>query len=474
MRGEIETTSMATIEPYETKAGKRYRVRYRTPGRGQTDKRGFKTKREAEAFAATVEVSKMRGEYVAPALGRATIGTLAPEWLARKRQSTAPSHHRMLECAYRVHVQPRWAAVSVSDVDTLGVEAWIAKMIRNGAGATTVLRAHGVLSGILADAVKAKRLAVNPATGIDNLPRKMTRRHVYLSADDVHRLADASGEHRALVLVLAYCGLRWGEAVALRVADVEFLRRRLSVSQNAVQIGVRHAVGPTKGRKARSVPVPAFVLDELSVQCKGKASGDLVFPSPAGGYLPRPKSSTGWFTAAVRKAKVQKITPHDLRHTCASLAVSAGVNVLALQRMLGHTSAAMTLDTYSDLFDDDLDAVAVTLHSRYSRSSVGKRWARDLATTMRDPKSHFICENGRGCRVRAEGFEPSCSFEHRHLKPACIPVPSRPQAVDRTAPLVDESVGGPAYLGFITVTRGAQSCDRRRNSKPCSASSQPV
>ena len=97
-----------------------------------------------------------------------------------------------------------------------------------------------------------------------------------------------------------------------------------------------------------------------------------MFPGHDGGYLPRPKSSTGWFQAAVKRAGVQKITPHDLRHTCASLAVSAGVNVLALQRMLGHTSAAMTLDTYSDLFDDDLDAVAVTLHSRYSRSSVGK------------------------------------------------------------------------------------------------------
>ena len=76
---------------------------------------------------------------------------------------------------------------------------------------------------------------------------------------------------------------------------------------------------------------------------------------------------------------VQKITPHDLRHTCASLAVAAGVNVLALQRMLGHTSAKMTLDTYADLFDDDLDAVAVTLHTRYSRSSVGKVWARERA-----------------------------------------------------------------------------------------------
>lgn len=269
-------------------------------------------------------------------------------------------------------MRPHWGAVSVAAVDLLGVEAWIASMGREGSGATTEIRAHGVLSGILADAVKAKRLAANPCRGVENLPRRTSKRHVYLSADDVRRLAAESGEHAPLVLLLAYCGLRWGEAVALRVADVEFLRRRLTVSENAVQLGTRHAVGPTKGRKSRSVPVPAFVLDELSVQCKGKAPGDLVFPGRDGGYLQRPKSSTGWFQAAVKKAKVQKITPHDLRHTCASLAVAAGVNVLALQRMLGHTSAKMTLDTYADLFDDDLDAVDVTLHARYSLESVPK------------------------------------------------------------------------------------------------------
>ena len=106
---------------------------------------------------------------------------------------------------------------------------------------------------------------------MENRPRKTAKRRVYLSAEDVDRLADAAGEHRALVLALAYTGIRWGEAIALRVRDVEFLRRRLSVHENAVQIGVDHAVGPTKGRKARSVPVPAFVLDELSVQCQGKA-----------------------------------------------------------------------------------------------------------------------------------------------------------------------------------------------------------
>ncbi|MCW2663224.1 MAG: site-specific recombinase XerD [Mycobacterium sp.] len=131
-----------------------------------------------------------------------------------------------------------------------------------------------------------------------------------------------------------------------------------------------YAVGQTKGRKVRSVPVPTFVLEELSLQCKEKAPGDLVFSGPAGGYLPHPKSSGGWFAAAVKRAGVQQITPHDLRHSCASLAISAGVNVLALQRMLGHTEGHS--GHLCGLFDTDLDAVATTLHANYSRESVRK------------------------------------------------------------------------------------------------------
>lgn len=120
------------------------------------------------------------------------------------------------------------------------------------------------------------------------------------------------------------------------------------------------------------MPVSTFVLDVLSMECADKASGDLVFAGRSGTYLPRPKSSGGWFAGAVKRAGVQTITPHDLRHTSASLAISTGVNVLALQRMLGHTSAKVTLDTYADLFDTDLDAVAATLHAKYSRGNVRK------------------------------------------------------------------------------------------------------
>ena len=126
---------MATISKYQQHAGQRfYRVRYRKADNRQTDKRGFKTKRDAERWANSVKVNKMTGEYIAPSLGKITVGELAADWLARKKQATAPSHYRTLESAWRVHVKPRWGSVSVADVDVLSVEAWIAAMGTKGLG----------------------------------------------------------------------------------------------------------------------------------------------------------------------------------------------------------------------------------------------------------------------------------------------------------------------------------------------------
>jgi hypothetical protein len=106
---------VATIEAYETPAGRRYMVRYRTPQRTQTKARGFKTNRDAQEFAATVEVRKMEGQYVAPSLGRVTVTELAPTWLSRKESDVAPSNYRTLESA-PIHVEPRWGR---SDCPTL-------------------------------------------------------------------------------------------------------------------------------------------------------------------------------------------------------------------------------------------------------------------------------------------------------------------------------------------------------------------
>lgn len=279
-----------------------------------------------------------------------------------------------------------------------------------GRSATTVLRALGVLAGILDDAVAEGRISKNAARGLDpkrrEKPTKPRRKHIYLDHDAVARLADESGEHRTLVLVLSYCGIRWGELVALRVRHVDEVRRRLLVIDNAVQLGVDHAVGDPKGDEPREVPVPRFVMTELKKQIHGRGPDSLVFGDGTN-YLPRPKSDGGWFAGAVKRAKVQRITPHDLRHTAASLAISAGANVLAVSRMLGHENPQMTLRTYADLFDTDF---------RHGERGAGHGPAEKCVQTGSTPRPTAPESDVIGpstWRFRrmtvavAEGFEPS-------------------------------------------------------------------
>lgn len=371
---------MATIKRYQTAGGERWEVRYRQPNGNTSRKRGFTTKRAAEDWDANNKVAINTGSYVAPSRGRVTVGHLAPGWLERKKATTEPSHSRMLDSAWRVHVSPVWSNVPVSKVTTTGVKNWSAAMTGKGCSATTVLRALGVLAGILDDAVEDGRITKNRARGLDpkkkEVPTKPKKKHVYLGHDEVGRLADEAGEHRTLILVLAYCGIRWGEAVALRVRHVDEVRRRLLVIDNAVQLGVDHAVGDPKDDEPREVPVPKFVLAELKKQMVGRGPNDLVF-GDGKSYLPRPKSVDGWFAGAVKRAKVEKITPHALRHTAASLAISAGANVLAVSRMLGHENPQVTLRTYADLFDADLDKVSAALDVAH-RKSVSKRGPKQV------------------------------------------------------------------------------------------------
>lgn len=372
---------MAVVESYQTAQGQRYRVRYRTPENKQTSKRGFKTKKEASLFAAKVEVDMAAGDFVNPSAGRATVGELSVPWLKAKR-GLKPSAFAPLESALRVYVLPRWGSVPVNKVKPSAVEAWIAEVAVGEAvtahayesekskpkSATTVLRALGVLAGILDLAVKDHRLTKNPARGAENLPKKSSKKSKrYLAHREVAQLASAAPSNAlgTLVLTLAYAGLRWGEAGGLEVADVDFDRARLRVERSATWVQRAMHVGAVKNWEKRSVPIPAFLLPVLLAECEGKGQRDLVFTDPkTGEYLGVPDlrgDRNGWWVAMCRAAGIDRLTPHDLRHTYASLSVSSGANVKALQRALGHKSAAMTLDIYADLFDSDLDAVSVAL-----------------------------------------------------------------------------------------------------------------
>ena len=131
---------MATIEPYETARGRRYRVLYRTPEQKQTSKRGFRTKKDAELFRASVEVKKATGEFIDASAGRTTVGERSGSWLAGKEAAQKPSAYRALEITWRLHVEPRWGNVALSAVEQSAVQAWVTELSRKRS-ATVTLRA---------------------------------------------------------------------------------------------------------------------------------------------------------------------------------------------------------------------------------------------------------------------------------------------------------------------------------------------
>ncbi|WP_127817860.1 site-specific integrase [Microbacterium sp. CPCC 204701] len=364
---------MGSVRPYTTVKGKRYEVRYKKPDGSHGGKRGFQRKRDAELWLAEIESSRAKGAYIDPQAAKVTVGSLGPAWLEAKRAMMKPSSFAPIETAWRLRVEPTWGRWEVAAIRHTDVRAWVAKL-SSEIGATVTIRTFGVLASVLDDAVFDGRISSNPArVGRIGLPKKTRGRHGYLTHDEVLRLAQHSGDRALLVLLLSYTGIRWGEATALRVGDIDAAKGRLHIHANAVEVQGKIHVGTTKSHKGRLVPVPAFLVEELLAATAGRSRDALVFSAPDGGYMRRTRASDGsksWFKTALTKAELQPMTVHDLRHTAASLAVQSGANVKTIQRMLGHTSAAMTLDVYSDLFEDDLDAVSAALDRAAAKAGV--------------------------------------------------------------------------------------------------------
>jgi len=269
-------------------------------------------------------------------------------------------------------------------------------MTEEGLSPSRIRQAHQCLAAILEQAVDDGLLGRNPARRVE-LPRLGQPDHRYLTAEQVTRLGDAmlNGEHQTMVFVLAYGGLRWGEMAALRRGRVDVLRRRLDIKEAVTEISGRLSFGSPKTDQTRTVHLPAFVAEMLGHHLESVEADEaaLVFTAPKGGPLRYSNARMAiWDPARTRAGEdLADITPHHLRHTCASLMRAAGADVKAIQQQLGHRSATVTLNTYTHLFEGDLEEVAERLEA-YSATKSGPERVLgqvvDLPTTGENPRVH--------------------------------------------------------------------------------------
>ena len=354
------------------KPGHAWQVRYRDPDRVERS-RTFRTREEADRFARTVISSVDDGSYVDPALGKTPFGRWALEWLEAASVGLKPKTVSGYRSMLRNHLLPEFGALPLAKIRALDVNRFVTRLSASGMSPSRVRSIYFLLQSVLRSAVDSGYIARSPCVGM-KLPRTTKREAAFLTADEVHRLADSVPDrYRALVYVLAYGGLRWGEAVALRRKRMNLLRRRIEVVESLADVDGVLYFGSTKTHQERQVALPASVIDILTEHLSshvGRGADALVFTSTEGAPLRLPNFRRRVWEPALAAAGLGPTRIHDLRHTCAALLIAQGAHAKAIQRHLGHSSIQITFDTYGHLLPDEQDRVAEALDETF-RSATG-------------------------------------------------------------------------------------------------------
>lgn len=363
--------------------GMRWRVVWMEPD-GEK-KKSFPSKDAAKEHATWIDHNQRSGTYVQASHGEITVGELLPVWSATQVH-VAPSTAAAIESDINASLIPYWGLRKVGAIERADVQEWVAYMSGDGKAPRTVGTIYGRFTTFMSWCVGERRIAVNPAVGV-KLPKGNKREHKFLTVAQVKALAAAiDKEYQGLVWLLAMSGLRISEAAELRVKDVDVRRRRLTISRSVVYVKGTAQIGPPKNGKPRTVPLTNTALGIIRDAMKARAghpdgTSALLFSTVRGVQLRANNFKRRNFdnaVAAVNAAAAKGeglvripagLWVHDLRHTAASWAVQSGASVKSVQRMLGHATAAMTLDTYAGLFDQDLDDVAVKMEALITGSA---------------------------------------------------------------------------------------------------------
>lgn len=338
----------------------RWQARYRSPaGATVNAPRTFTTKTDASRWLATTETDILRGAYIDPRAGRTTVEAWANEWLGSKPRKRRSSRARDRSTLDR-WVVPVLGAARVKDVTRAEIRKLVDAMNETLAPAT-VHRNMGTVAALFNAAVDADIISRSPVRGVE-LPAVEETFRPLLTVDEIGRLADAMEDrYRALVLVGTVVGLRWGEAVGLRICDVDFDRGRLTVHQAVSEVGGRLAIEqPKTSRSRRSMTIPTFLLEEIAEHVRRfrpDAGGDeLLFLGPQGGVLRRNFKSRKLDKAVAAAGLDPRLTFHGLRHIADSLMVATGEHAVTMAARLGH-SPKLSVGLYGHA-PEDVDRAA--------------------------------------------------------------------------------------------------------------------
>lgn len=354
---------MASIQKRDN--GK-WRARYRDAD-DKEHARHFARKTEAQQWLDTVTASVIRGDYVDPRAGLVSFTEFYTGWAKRQlwTRGTRASYET-------VAATVTFGNTPLLKIKRSHVETWVKKMSTDGLAPQTIANRLGLMRAVLKAAVGDRLLAFDPSTGVrrPTIASKASTMNIP-NAKELRALMDASGPFfRVAFIVGAFAGLRQGEVCGLQLGDIDFMRRQLHVRRQ-VQRESPHPVEirAPKYNSDRTVHLPQSVLHEISRHVKDFGTyGDeqwLLLGRDGGPMWPRLHE---YRFAKAAKAAGLDYTSHDLRHYFASGLIAAGVDVVAVQRAMGHKSASVTLDTYSHLWPNSEERTRGAVESIFNEA----------------------------------------------------------------------------------------------------------
>ena len=330
----------------------RLRVRWHDEdGQRRTAGQTFATKADARRFLATVEADKLRGTYRAPRVVTDTLGDYGARWIEDRPRLKASTRHQY-EVDFRLHIEPTLGSTVLDQIEPDDIRRWYSRLSdglraslaesgRNGSA--TVARSYRLLRAILQTAVDDDILTRNPCR-IPGAGDARSPERPVLSAQEIGRLADeVPVSYRAFVLVAGFTGLRAGEIAALRLSDLDLRRGNavLRVNRRFYRVAGTLTVDTPKSEAgARTLPLPAFVADELRAHLAefrpDAGPSDLVFVTSGG------RDVLDGYSQVVRRA-LDRIgrtdaRAHDLRHSALTSAAEHGATLATLMQMAGHST----------------------------------------------------------------------------------------------------------------------------------------
>src|SRR4051794_334633 len=316
-----------------------WQARYTSPGgHTVTAPQTFHTKLDAQAWLATVRADLVRGAWL-PADHSTTFGRYAETWLAhRPLKPRTRAHYRALLDA---HLLPTFGALPIRRVSPAAVREWHART----ALSTPTVRAHAymLLKTICATAVADDLLPANPCRIRGAGQAKRASKTEPASLDELATIAEnIAPRYRLMILLAAWCGLRFGELTELRRLDVDTKRSVIKIRRAVVWVDGKAVVGkPKSDAGTRDVALPPHLLPAVREHLLsfGVGPGELLFPSA---HHPSAHMRTSTLYKVFYRARDLAGRPdlrlHDLRHTGAVLASATGATLAEVMAQLGHST----------------------------------------------------------------------------------------------------------------------------------------